>query len=46
MHVINGLWAGIDELGMNMYMKYDLRGWLYIGMRLVCMIILCLVGEA
>jgi len=45
MHVLDGLWAGIDELGMNMRMKYDLGGWLYIGMRLVCMITLCLVGE-
>jgi len=24
MHVLNGLWAGIDELGMNIRMKHDL----------------------
>jgi len=23
MHVLNGLWAVIDELGMNMRMKHD-----------------------
>jgi len=23
MHVLNGLWAGIDELGMIMCMKHD-----------------------
>jgi len=23
MHVLNGLWAGIDELGMIMRMKHD-----------------------
>ena len=45
MHVLSGLWAGINEFGM--IFVWNLIGWLVIniGMILVCMITLCLVGE-
>ena len=45
LHVLNGLWAGIDKSGM--IFVWNLIGWLVInvGIELVCMITLCLVGE-
>jgi len=27
MHVLNGLWAGIDEFGMIMHMKHEWMIW-------------------
>jgi len=45
LHVLNSLWAVIDEFGM--IFVWNLIGWLVVnvGMELVCMINLCLVGE-
>jgi len=44
LHVLNGLWARIDEFGM--ILVWNLIRWLVIniGMRLICMIIFMLVG--
>jgi len=45
MHVLSGLWARIDEFGMILCMEHDwMVGWI-LAWDLVCMIILCLVGE-
>jgi len=43
LHVLNGLWAENDELGM--ILVRNMIGWLVmnVGMELVCMILLCLV---
>jgi len=45
MHVLNGLWARIDDFVWICVWKTWLDGWLDISMRLVCMKNLWLVGE-
>jgi len=39
------VWAEIDEFGMIFRMEHDWMVVINIGMRLVCMITLCLVDE-